>query len=289
MPMAETQRTLVAQPDCDANGHANIAFYVKTFSESGQNFLAKHGLQRLEYRPRNRHFKFLKELSENTCLRVSSTVIGRGSFAGFLFHILWDEDHDKISAVCLDAPFSEDLNGLPASRSGVPIYAMPRGITEPAFIPSDHEKLLSEKLAIRSYRGKIKPHHCSQSGLVDHHLLVEKFFKSAHHLWKFVGFDPAWFASNKLGAAAVEMKFTIHREISVGSDFEVISWMQSLRSKTARLSHQLISVPDGVPFASISALAIVMDLNSREAVEFPREQIGKFDRRFKDLEAVVNY
>lgn len=281
--MIETHKGIVGHSECDANRHMNVSHYVRRFSEAGQNLLAMHGAGEVSYRPTNRHFRFHRELEENARTLVLSAQVGAGDYRGQVLHVMQDADRGFISATCLDSDFPQLPDGLAGTMGGPPAKAKPRSIDAGRYRPVDAEELLANRLAIISHRNRVREDECDHDGCMADGELVGRFFASASQLWAFAGFDPAWFADNGYGGAAVEMKLTMHGPIRSGQDYAIFSWVPRMSSRMLPLSNQLVTVPAGKPLASISANSVVMDQKARMAVEIPEEFRRKHAARFAEL------
>lgn len=287
--MIETHRSIVGLAECDGNRHMNVSHYVRRFSEAGQNFMAMHGAAETWYRPANRHFRFHRELEENVRAVILSIQIGAGDFEGQILHVMQDADRGFVSATCLDSGFAAVPPGLPKTAGGPPANAKPRGIPPGGYTPVDAGELLAQKLAMTAHRNRVLAKECAGDGLMSDGDLVGHFFASASHLWAHAGFDAGWFKQNGYGGAAVEMKLTIHEAIPVGRDYAIVSWVPRISGKMLPLSNQMVSVPENLPLASISAISIVMDHETRLVVEIPEEVRRKFAARFAGIKDMAVY
>lgn len=287
--MIETHRSIVGPSECDGNRHMNVSHYVRRFSEAGQNFFAMNGAGATWYRPSNRHFRFHRELEENARALVLTIVVGAGEHAGQIVHVMHDADRGFVSATCLDSGFAALPPNLPQTRGGPPAKAKPRTIAAGPYAPADVGRLLDDRLAMIAHRNRVQANECDGDGRIDDGDLVGRFFASASRLWAYAGFDMAWFRDKGYGGAAVEMKLTIHEDIPVGQDYAIVSWVPRMSGKMLPLSNQMVSVPDNRPLASISAISIVMDHETRLLVEIPEEFRARHAARFADIAAMAVY
>ncbi|GIL02544.1 MAG: hypothetical protein BroJett030_24430 [Alphaproteobacteria bacterium] len=287
--MIETHRSIVAPSECDGNRHMNVSHYVRRFSEAGQNFLAIHGAGAAAYRPANRHFRFHRELEENSRVLVVSIAVGGGAHRGEIVHVMEDADRGFVSATCIDSDFPELPTGLPATLGGPPAKARPRSIERGRYRPVDVDTLVARRLAMVAHRNRVAASECDGDGRMSDGDLVGRFFASASHLWSYAGFDMSWFRENGHGGAAVEMKLTRHADIAAGQDYAIVSWVPRMAGKMLALSNQMVAVPDNRPLASISAVSIVLDHDTRTAVEIPEAFRRKHAARFGELAAMGVY
>ncbi|MEX3007559.1 thioesterase family protein [Hoeflea sp. TYP-13] len=287
--MIETHKSLVGHIECDANAHMNVANYVRRFSEAGQNLFAMHGANAIRYNPANRHFRFHREMEADSRALVLSVQIGAGDHCGQVLHVMQDADRNTVTATCIDSDFECLPERLPVTRGGPPSKAKPRGITAGRYEPVDTDALLSMRQAIVAHRNRVLASECTGDGIMTDGDLVARFFESATQLWAYAGFEPLWFKDNDYGGAAVEMKLTHHAPIHADVDYAIVSWVPGISAKMLPLSNQLISVPDGNPLASISAVSIVMDRKSRLPVEFPAELRAKHESRFPGIANLVSF
>jgi len=287
--MIETHRSLVDASECDANGHMNVSHYVHRFSEAGQNLHAMNGSGDIAYRPANRHFRFHRELVESARTLVLSVEIGAGEQSGQILHVMSDADRGFIAATCLDAGLPVSAPDLPRTQGGPPAKAKPRSIPEGPYEAVDTAALADGRLALVAHRNRVRADECDEGGRMRDGDLVGRFFSSASQLWAFIGFDMRWFGDNGYGGAAVEMKLTIHEDIPAGRDYAIHSWVPRMSSKMLALSNQMVTVPGGRPLASISANSIVMDHESRMAVEIPEDFRKRHAARFGALKDMAVY
>lgn len=281
--MIETHRSIVGLAECDANRHMNVSRYVRRFSEAGQNLFAMHGAGGIRYRPANRHFRFHRELEENARTVVLSVRIGAGDYQGQILHVMQDADRGFISATCMDSDFPDMPLELPGTQGGPPAKAKPRSIPAGRYVAADTDELADSRLAMVAHRNRVGEDECDGDGCMNDGDLVGRFFTSASQLWAFAGFDMKWFADNGYGGAAVEMKLTLHEPVRAGQDYAVFSWVPRMSSKMLPLSNQMVTVPGHRALASISANSIVMDHETREAVDIPEEFRRKHAARFAAL------
>jgi len=287
--MIETHRSVVSPSQCDGNRHMNVSHYVRRFSEAGQNLLAMHDAGALSYRPANRHFRFHRELEENARALILSVRIATGDYGGHVLHVMQDAERGFVSATCLDSGLAEMPEGLTETMGGPPAKALPRSILPGRYAPVDVEAILESRLAMVAHRNRVRTDECDGDGRMTDGDLVGRFFASASQLWAYAGFDMAWFAENGYGGAAVEMKLTLHEPVMAGQDYAIVSWVPKMSAKMLPLSNQMVTVPGSRPLASISASSIVMDHETRLAVEIPEAFRRKHAARFGALGEMAVY
>ncbi len=287
--MIETHRSIVSSGECDANRHLNVSQYVRRFSEAGQNLFSMHGLGEEWYRPTNRHFRFHREITDDSATIVNSIRIGAGDHAGQVFHAIHDAGRNFVSATCLDGGFAIGIDRLPETLGGPVSKAKPRSIPGDPFTAVKVEELLENRLAIVSHRNRVRSGECDDDGCMADGDLVGRFFAAASQLWTYAGFDAGWFADNGYGGAAVEMKLTVHDKIRAGQDYAILSWVPCMSAKMLALSNQMVTVPENRPLASISASSIIMDRKTRLAVEIPKSYRNKYLARFSELQEMATY
>ncbi len=287
--MIETHKSIVSSTECDANEHLNVGHYVQRFSEAGQNLFSMYGAGETWYRPVSRHFRFHREVTDNSRTIVNSVRIGAGDHAGQILHVMQDASRNFVSATCLDTDFAAALKGLPETRGGPTAKAKPRSIPKGPFVPADTDRLLENRMAIVTHRNRVHGNECDGDDCMADSELVGRFFAAASQLWAYVGFDMTWFVENGYGGAAVEMKLTVHEEIKSGQDYAILSWVPRMSAKMLALSNQMVTVPENRPLASISATSVVMDHKTRMAVEIPGTFRKKYVARFAEIGEMATF
>ncbi|MEQ8444055.1 MAG: thioesterase family protein [Alphaproteobacteria bacterium] len=88
-------------------------------------------------------------------------------------------------------------------------------------------------------RGTVYPDDCDHMGHMNVAAYVRKFDEATWALWSGVGMTAKRMLGDGVGLAALESKFTYHKELFPGDSFVVRSRILARSAKTARFHHRL--------------------------------------------------
>jgi acyl-CoA thioester hydrolase len=157
----------------------------------------------------------------------------------------------------------------------VPDAARPRGI-DPANLPVPPDGL---EAALRAGfrivgRGLIAQEECDAGGLLQPHNYVGRISDGMPNLWAFVNppAERSARASGALGGAALEQRLDIRAPLSAGAVFTQLSGVRAIGGKTQQMAHVIYDETRGRVAATMEAVGVAMDLETRRAVAISDER-----------------
>ena len=257
-----TYHTRVERWECDYNNHWNARFYARSFQLAAEAIATPAG------RPsagaslvRSRHMRFHRELFVSAPVEVRSAALEGGRLDGAIVHLLTSAG--ELAATALDSP-GGGVERLPrVSPDDVPL-AMPRGIgPEPI---SGWSAAGAAEIAVSL--GPIRP------GELDHtkELLFEHIIRhssvSSHQQLNHIGLTAEF--SNRTGINRMGIEFLVRRGHTPPAGTPLYGQSKLLRvsGKKFWTAHRIFTAEDET-VATIEQCLVVVDLNTRRAVEAP--------------------
>ena len=272
--MLETLKAFVNAWECDENDHLNVQFYFDRFADADVHYRLLAGLDEAMTGPRLvRHVRYHAECRDGALQCVRSGVIACNESGLTVLHALYEPGtSEQLSATALDhyaPPKSIDPERLQTLARAADEYerpSQPRSFTDAApALPADPEAVLADRGFI-TYRGIVKPAHCSATGLLEDRHIISRMSDAASHVWETAPMTRDWLDANNCGRVAVEMRLVYGRPVRSGRPIMVISkWLGAERT-TLQFRHHLFDAESGECHAIVESSGLIMDLERRKAV-----------------------
>ncbi len=274
----ETLATSVDTWECDENDHMNVQFYWHKFADAERHFRFHSGLEAAWPKVwRTRHVRYHRELRDSAALVVRSAIVPDGPHGLNVVHRMWESGHGFLAATALDGwdlPPDEAAALLWAARerlgeagiATMPEEARPRGIATEAVE-------LDRPLPAGGF-ATMRPHvnaaMLDGDGRLQAGRIVGWGSSAAPHVWAGIGFDQPRLDGGGLGRVAMEMKLSMARESpGVGALLQLVSRYCGVARTTFSLAHDVVDVRGGRRVATLEAVALTMNLETRRAIALP--------------------
>jgi len=257
--------------ECDENDHLNVRFYSRMAHESLANFLGESGL-RGPVRLLNQHMRYIAEARLAT--PISGYVLRLGVQAAVLRHLveLRHSFTGQVLATFL-AESTHESHGLPDQPDRLlPAHAGPRGLTAAG---SPFAVLHRDQAAAHGFvltgKGVIAPSECSTDDTLPAHAIMGRMSDAMPNLWAVLqtAEEQAARSNGFQGGAVLEYRKTYHRDLKVGDRYEVWSGVRDVSAKLQHFVHLMFELGQGDCVVSGEAVAVVLDLLTRRAIEVP--------------------
>jgi len=273
----------VNQWECDENDHLNVRFYAHKVNQA----LAIMVAQITDTAPaevartiRSQHVRFLRESRAATPLRVDCGVVAAQPELLDVLSLLHDNvTGDLLAGVHTRLAVTVDAASHPPVT--VPDAARPRGI-DPVNLPTPPDGL---EMALRAGfrivgRGMIAAEECDAAGLLQPHHYVGRISDGMPNLWAFVNppAERSARASGALGGAALEQRLDIRAPLAAGAVFTQLSGVRAIGGKTQQMAHVIYDETRERVAATMEAVGVAMDLDSRRAVAISDERRAHLER-----------
>ena len=266
----------VNQWECDENDHLNVRFYAHKVNQALQVFVNRlTGLpcEQVAARIVSQHIRFIRESRAATPLRVDCGLADAPGDGLDVLSLM----HDNVTGEPV-AAFRTRLDVDGAAAADVvapPAFAAPRGI-DPADLLTPPEGLEAAR-AMGFHivgRGVLAADECGPDGRALPHVYVGRISDGMPNLWAFLNppAERSARASGAQGGAALEQRLTILAPLARGSVFTQLSGVRALGNKTQHMVHLLHDDTHGRMAASMEAVGVAMDLETRKAVPISDER-----------------
>lgn len=260
--------------ECDENDHLNVRFYSRMAAEALANALADQGV-RAPGRITLQHMRYLAEA------RLATPVSGHVACVGVtgprLRHLI--ELRHSFSGVVLAAFLSESCiehHGLPdKADQPLPPHAGPRGLEreDSPFGVIRRPDAANLGFALIG-KGVISRAECDADGLFPAHALMGRMSDAMPNLWAVLQTAEEQSARSNgfQGGAVLEYRMWHHGVLRAGDRYEVWSGVREVGAKLQRFVHLMFDAGSDACVMSGEAVAVVLDLQARKAVEIPMER-----------------
>jgi len=295
--MIELARHSVQPWECDRNDHLNMQFYVARASDAlsalglriglGPSELAKRNLALVETET---HIRFQRELRDGTPYALRGGVVKGDGHVLTVFLELENTATREVSATftttaaLCDArdmrPVEFDEAALLKAVSipaSVPQHAQPRGLKMHAPRPEPHLAEAERLKLIPSYQGVAQVAECDAGGRLLSQTYMAHVFKALPHLFVQLRMGEAM-RDEKRSGAAVEYRLVYRARPRVGALLALRSGLSAVGDKTFSHIHWLFDLESGACAATIEAVSIGFDLETRKAVALAPELKARYER-----------
>lgn len=286
----ELARDSVLPWECDRNDHLNMQFYVGRASNAlsalgvvlgiGPQELVRRGQVLTEVET---HIQFLRELRSGAPFAITGGIadaneqqlrvflelmnVATGETSATFNSLVELRDADNFSRVAFDASILDRAMQVPAA---VPAYGAPRGLKmiEPRPAPTLDEAVRIGMMP--SYEGVARPADCDAHGRLKSRLYMAYVFGALSHIFAQLRTGEMQRNERRSGAA-VEYRLVYRARPRAGAVLALRSGMSALGGKTFSHIHWLFDVESGECAATIEAVSVGLDLETREAIDMTPE------------------
>ncbi|TRW96623.1 thioesterase [Paracoccus sp. M683] len=255
--------------ECDFNGHWNARFYARAFQQAAETLPFLPGLSsgRPGRLPPTRYLRFHRELFAGSAVALRSTLIGGGSYAGAVAHLLISEG--RLAATALDTGGAA-IHGLPVTPAETLRLAQPRGLagrTDAVWTDGPGTSLCQT--------GPIRPAETDHRGDLLFEEVVRRLAFATHAHVSALGLNQALLTEAGISRMAVEARITRLGTCPAGAPLQVKARLIGVAVKSFIIA-LMVESPQGQPVAYAEYSMVTVDLNTRRAVELPEFLLAGF-------------
>jgi acyl-CoA thioester hydrolase len=122
-----------------------------------------------------------------------------------------------------------------------------------------------------TYRGTVYPWHCDHMGHMNVMWYVGKFDEASWQILASLGLTRTRTREEGIGAVAVEQHINYKRELFAGDIVTIRSTVLQIKDKVLRLFHEMRNEETGEIAATMTVVAIHIDVHARKARELPAD------------------
>jgi len=122
-----------------------------------------------------------------------------------------------------------------------------------------------------TYRGIVYPWQCDHMGHMNVMYYANKFDEACWQLLSMLGLNPARFAEEGTGMAAVEQHIQYRRELRAGQAVTIQSAVLEVKEKSIHMLHKLIDDASGEVAATTVVVGVHIDAMLRKAISIPQD------------------
>ena len=122
-----------------------------------------------------------------------------------------------------------------------------------------------------TYRGIVYPWQCDHMGHMNVMYYANKFDEACWQLLTMLGLNPARFAEEGTGMAAVEQHIQYRRELRAGQAVTIQSAVLEVKEKSIHMLHKLIDDASGEVAATTVVVGVHIDAMLRKAISIPQD------------------
>jgi acyl-CoA thioester hydrolase len=287
--MIEVARSSVQTWECDQMGHMNVQFYVAKADEGLTTLAAALGLSRRAQQsdraaliPREHHIRFHRELRPGAPYAIHGGVLAARSEGLIFYEEMQHAVTGNTAATFVTRTEWADIEmrgGLPLPVIAVakapplttelPAHGQPRGLNMAPPRPSPTLDEAEDMNLMTTYRGAVPPEHCDIAGYMTTRHYMGRVSDAIPNLIAQTRGDDR--SASSTGGAALEYRFVYRMPAGEGDLLILKSGLRSVSSKTYVWCHWLFDGESGECFATAEAVAVAMDLQTRKAIEIPRD------------------
>lgn len=295
--MIELARHSVQPWECDRNDHLNMQFYVARASDALAALALRLGLSSAHLAEKHltlfeteTHIRFQRELRDGAPYAIAGGVVRGEPDAITAFFELKNSASGETSATFTTTASLFDVRDMAEKAfddaallkavsvpASVPAYAEPRGIRMHAprgtvsLAEADRLKL------IPSYQGIAQVAECDGNGRLLSQTYMAHVFKALPHLFVELRMGEG-LRDGKRSGAAVEYRLVYRTRPRSGAPLALKSGLSAVSEKTFNHIHWLFDLESGACAATIEAVSIGFDLETRKAVALPPEMRARYER-----------
>lgn len=264
-----TYSGVVKRWECDRNNHWNVQFYVRAFQMASELLASvTTGENPGSGSTGFRHYRFHGELFCPETMRVLSSRIGEGPYAGWVLHRMVKGMDGRLSATAIERP-AYPVESLPTCTPEELHPALPRGLPAEPHVWVDTPRDGGGQPLDTAVIGTVRPMDVEHCGRLQWNVLASMCSGASHHFLNQIGLTADWINESNCNRMAVEMSLTWHGECRAGDSIEVVSWVADVGTRHFTARHQIRNARTGVPCATLEQLMLVIDLEKRKPVSVP--------------------
>ena len=122
-----------------------------------------------------------------------------------------------------------------------------------------------------TYRGTVYPWHCDHMGHMNVMWYVGKFDEASWQILASLGLTRTRTREKGIGAVAVEQHINYKRELLAGDIVTIRSGVIEVENKVLRLFHEMRNEETGEIAATMTVVAIHIDIHARKARALPED------------------
>lgn len=285
----EVYRNSVQAWEIDQMGHMNVQFYVDKSASAlavfshhlglGPDFTRREGARLVA---REHHIRFLREQHPGAPLRIVSGVLATAPDRLRIYQEMTNAANGEVAATFTIEAELLDIHSraprpLPSTvlaaaeglRMELPDHGAPRGLE---LQPPRPSPMLAEADALgmlATYHGMVSPAMCDADGWLAPRAYMGIVSDSVPNLLvQIYGVDCSRMG---IGGAALEYRFAYRRAARAGDLLTLRSGIKQVGRKAYVFVHWLFDLSTGEALATAEAVAVLLDLKARRAIEIPAE------------------
>jgi acyl-CoA thioester hydrolase len=288
-----TGRSPVQPWECDRMGHLNVQFYLSRFAEAEKQLLLALGYgptrrrsDAVAVRPLRHRIQFKRENHEAAVLRVRSGIRSVEADRLQLYHELYEDETDTLSATCEATLILDRLDGagplmLPqdvraaAAALAVQLKAPPppKPQTGPRAPAAPVEGMYE------TCRGAVDRWEAEETGRMATRFYMARFSEAAGNMLAGGDMTAERMRELGLGSAALEYAIDYFQPLNIGDAYYARTGILELREKTWRFCHFLLDSNSQQPLARAEIVAVLFDLKARKSIPMPELARNAFAKR----------
>lgn len=292
----ESHRSLVFPWNCDNYGHMNVRFYFDHFDDSSFHSWSALGLSKESLR--HTHLdavtarnvvKYYNELSAGDLFTISVAVTRVGNKSVTFSHRMVDSVTNELCAT-MDA--TEVVFDMATRKSAAMPDELRAALTaivvEPEETPTQSAARASESIDAtghwhETHRSLVFPWRCDHYGHFNARWYAHHFDDSGFHLFVMAGVDVAGLLANNIALVTAQTEINYRQEMTAGTLFVIRSGFSKIGSKSARSFHRLYNAETNELHATMEAVDVTFDVNTRKAIVIPDEARRAIEANLVDV------
>lgn len=284
--MLELARDSVLPWECDRNDHLNMQFYVGRASNAlaalgialgvGPDELARRGEVLTEVET---HIRFLRELRSGAPFLIRGRVVessarqltvflelvnvATGDPSATFRSLVEVRRAADFSRVDFDAAILARARSVPAS---IPPHGAPRGLEMIEPRPSPTLEEAARMGLLSTFQGVARPADCDAQGRLKSRLYMAYVFGALSHIFSQLRTGDMQRNERRSGAS-VEYRLVYRSRPRAGAVLALRSGVSAISGKTFSHIHWLFDVESGACAATIEAVSVGLDLETRKAID----------------------
>jgi acyl-CoA thioester hydrolase len=264
-----THRNYVPRWEQDENSHWSAQFYIRSFSQASATLgLIANSRKCAASETSVQHTRFFGELRGSASFEVFSARIDGGPFDGRIVHVMNEAGSNRLCASSIEK-LTFDVSAVSSVPEAEIRSLLPRGLEPAEEAPWDTTSVVQSRQGLVSYLGLLQRSDFDHTGSLLPATVHAQLSSGAANLWNYVDVPLKALRSKGLGPVVAETKGNFYRSAAEGDAVRLVSWFDRIEHKTPRMRHQLESLADGQPLATVSSIILLLDQTSRCSVVLP--------------------
>jgi acyl-CoA thioester hydrolase len=130
-------------------------------------------------------------------------------------------------------------------------------------------------MAIETYRGVVYPWQMDHMDHMNVQFYTARFDEATWHFFAELGITTGYLMENRRGMAAVEQRTLYKQELHGGALIRITSELLEMKAKGIRFLHRMYNTENGEEVASSEIFGVHIDTDTRKAVPFPEDLVGR--------------